>query len=99
MTPPPLAKVTNRKYQPEFVPPRARRRSVDVDNFDKVGVKEGREEGKEEGGEEGPLEGVARGRKVSQRHELGGRRGTRRTCVHYHLNLCTPLSSLFLFSP
>ncbi|EWM22280.1 protein kinase 2 [Nannochloropsis gaditana] len=28
-------KVTNRKYQPEFVPPRARRRSVDVDNFDK----------------------------------------------------------------
>lgn len=28
-------KVTERRYQPEFVPPKARRRSVDVDNFDK----------------------------------------------------------------
>jgi len=37
--------VTERRYQPEFVPPKARRRSVDVDNFDKVGREEGREGG------------------------------------------------------
>ena len=34
-THPPTHQVLEKKYQPEFVPPRARRRSVDVDNFDK----------------------------------------------------------------